>query len=70
MSNATEVPIEKMNLPDLPTNLTVEEFGLFVRRSRTSVYRMIKARTIVAIQVGGAFIIPRAEVARILSAQS
>ncbi|CAG0978959.1 hypothetical protein PLCT2_01789 [Planctomycetaceae bacterium] len=60
----------KMSLADLPSNLTVEEFGAFFRKSRTTAYRLIKAKKVAAILIGGTFLIPRAEVARILGGQS
>jgi len=59
--SATASPIH-VNLDDLPSVLTVDEFATAMRVSRDSVERQCRTGKIAAAKVGGAWRIPRSAI--------
>lgn len=59
--------IEKASIAELPQNLTRQEAACYLRKHVRSLDRMIARKELKAVKVGGSVLIPKSEIARLVS---
>lgn len=59
--------IEKASIAELPQNLTRLEAARYLRKHVRSLDRMIARKELKAVKVGGSVLIPKSEIARLVS---